>query len=35
MGRHFDCMLIDISIVLARMESSVFLLNEEEWGGLR
>ena len=27
-------MLIEISIVLAGAESSVFLLNEKEWGGL-
>ena len=29
-----DCMLIKISIILARAESSIFLLDEEEQGSL-
>ena len=29
-----DHMFIEISVILARVESHIFLLNEEEWRGL-
>ena len=31
----FNCMFIEITVVLTRAESSVLLLNEEEWRSLR
>ena len=27
-------MLVEVSVVLARSQSSIFLLDKEEWGGL-
>ena len=29
-----DCVFIEISVILAGTEPSIFLLNKEEWGGL-